>query len=143
MRSELGWKNNWELFVKSVGASFDQGLDDEAVTDLYAGQSVEWTGTIAEIRLDDRPGIQLNMPLVEVERANGQAARVDYLFLRLKDSDVEFWRHVVLGTTLRFTTQIRRAVGPFPGVRWSDLEDRRGIIMFATDGGRPIGESSV
>jgi len=130
------WNEDWEAFVRSVGQSFDHGLDDRAVTRLYSGRPAIWTGKVTRLRLDgDRPGVQLEMPLIEFDFSDGRRGRVDYLFLHLVPEDVQSWKQVVVGAAVRFQTSINGAEGIFPGIRWCDFDDNRGTVMFGTTGG--------
>lgn len=135
------WTIDWESFVRSVGDLFNQGLDNRTVTEQFAGTPVVWTGRVAEKRFDtDRPGVQMEMQPIEVKLPGGRVAIVDYLFLTLNDGDMPLWNDVKVGTPLRFTTRIRKASGPFTGVSWSDLDERRGVVLFLTEGAAPLNE---
>ncbi len=133
-RDETSWTTDWHSFVASVGAAFDAGLDDSAVTERFAGQTVTWVGRVSEKRLNgENPGIQLDMPVAHVELSDGRRSTVDYLFLHLAEQDVESWRNVETGATVRFNASITHGNGPFPGIQWSDLDEKRGVILIATE----------
>jgi hypothetical protein len=138
MGSEENWMGDWEAFVNAVGRLFGSGLDDDAVTGQFAGKQVVWKGKVRNKRLEiTRPGIQMEMPAVTVNLTDGRHAKVDFLFLTLREGEAESWRGIDAGTDIHFATQIRGSSGPFAGISWSDLGDNRGLILFLTDGAVP------
>ena len=134
------WKRDWHIFVQCVGAAFDEGLDSIAVTKRFCGETVTWSGKLVETRLDDEesPGVQFEMPSVTIRLSDGRTSIVDYLFLQLKKEEVGLWRNIRIGRTVGFHTRIKSAIGPFPGITWLALDERRGVITFSTDGARPL-----
>ncbi len=131
--------SDWETFIKSIGELFGRDLDDCDVTAQYAGKRVVSTGKLAEKRFrPDRAGVQMDMPAVRIDLPDGRYAKVDYLFLKLRNEDVQSWRMIPEGKTLRFETQIAQMIGPLPAIRWLDASDGKGIIMFSTDGAVPL-----
>lgn len=141
MNDPKTWMNDWATFVRSVGSLFGDGLDDSAVTARFAGKAVTWTGKLIEKRFHkDRAGVQMEMPKVNLTLPDGRFATVDYLFLKLKEDEIEQWRNVPEGSSVRFTTQISQWLGLFPAIRWdSDEGDNEGVVMFSTDGAAPLG----
>lgn len=137
------WSNDWEAFVRVVCDLYGLGLKDADITQQFAGKPVVWAGEVAEKRVGrrlgiDRPGVQMDMPAVSVDLSDGRHVEVDYLFLTLKEGELPLWKDIETGTTIRFATQIRQASGPFPGIEWTDLDDRRGLVTFLTDGAVPV-----
>jgi hypothetical protein len=132
---KLEWNEDWESFVRRVGQSFDRGLDNRAVTELFAGRQVIWVGKVTGKRLDgDRPGIKLQMPLVVFEMSDGKRGSVDYLFVHLNAEDIASWEGIELGSSVRFQTAIDGANGIFPGIRWVNFKNNRGTIMLGAHG---------
>jgi len=139
MADEQKWVEDWEAFVNSVAELFGGGLDDASVTERFAGKRVVWKGKVAGKRLAiARPGIQMEMPEVAVELADCRHAKVDFLFLTLREGEHESWRDTRIGADIHFATRIRQSSGPFAGISWSDLGDNRGLILFLTDGAVPV-----
>lgn len=134
------WTTDWKMFIEAVSESFNEGLDEIAVTRRFAGQPVTWGGKVVEKRLDQEdPGIRLGMPPVKFTLSDGRHAVVNYLFLQLRKQDVDSWRNVKTGDTVQFITQIRSGIGPFPGIEWSGLAGKEGLVLLATDGARLVG----
>jgi hypothetical protein len=141
MVTEMAWTNDWETFVNDVGELFRRGLDNNMVSERFAGKRVVWKGTVAGKRLGiARPGIQMTMPAVNIDFPDGKRVTVDFLFLTLRAEDLQFWLDTEVGATLRFATQIRRSSGPFPGIECSRLDEDGGVILFLTDGAIPLND---
>ena len=136
----MNWKTDWKTFIESVAKDFDAGHSDEEVTSIYAGHDVLWTGTINDKELDDKdmPGMVMDMPAVKVELKDGRSSKVDYLYLHLEKSQVDSWRKLKVGSRVTFRTQIISATGPFAGISWSPLDQKRGVILLSTRGGEPV-----
>jgi hypothetical protein len=145
MPDEATWMNDWETFVRTVSELFCSGLDDAAATKRFAGKRVVWQGNVSEKCFDerlgiDRPGVAMSMPAITVSLPGGRHGIVNYLFLTLRKGEIDLWREIAEGSRVRFATRIRESSGPFSGVAWSELDNNRGLILFLTDGGVPVGE---
>ena len=134
MQYQGTWKDDWECFVREVADLFGRGLDDAAVTARFAGSRVVWKGKVTGKRLGmSRPGVQMEMPAVNVVLPDGRCSTVDFLFLSVGENQLESWNTPSVGQTVSFSTVIRQSNGLLPGVRWSTLDEKRGVILFLTD----------
>jgi len=133
MEEQTNWKTDWAQFVHAVADDIGNGMSSIDVTDKYCDQPVEWTGTISSIRFDDDPAVNLQMPPIRVDMPDGRYGVVDYLNLVIGEENVNSWRSVTPGMTVRFRTSVRKGGGPFPGLEWADLGDKEGYVSVGTN----------
>ncbi len=127
------WKSDWKSFVDAVGEAYSEGLDDAAVTARFMQQPVTWLGKVTDKRLDDDPGVEMEMETVEVALADGRRSTVNYLFAKMSQSDAMSWKSVENGTLVKFSTTIAKGHAPFSGIQWSELDESRGVVLLATE----------
>ena len=133
--------------MKHIAELFRRGLSAQEVTDQFAGKRAVWSGVVSEIASGTRLGVialgvQLDMTPVEVGLPGGRRAKVDYLFLNVRPEDFSLWSKVKLGTRIGFSTEIGRSTGVSPGIRWSELSDNEGVILFSTEKSVPVDNGS-
>ncbi|QDU62935.1 hypothetical protein Pan216_38090 [Planctomycetes bacterium Pan216] len=128
------WESDWSEFVNRVSRDFGDGLSGSEVSRIYGNSEVEWTGKVTDTELDNEynPSIQMEMPSTAVELADGRQITVDFLNLCVEEEDVESWRSVEPGNVIKFKTTLPEGNGPFPGLRWAELDSKRGYIEILT-----------
>jgi len=128
----IDWHADWTSFVKAVVSDFDSGKSDEVVSAIYCDKKVTWTGIVTKKSIDEgSPGIQLDMPEVKIGLGNDRVAVINYLYINLNPSNVESWKGVSSGASVKFCTTILKGKGPFPGLQWSEYENE-GCVLIGT-----------
>jgi hypothetical protein len=125
------WQSDWGAFIRDVASYFDRGSSDVEVSQVFGGRPVCWVGKVSEKQLDDElPSVTMDMPPIDVKLSDGRFTTADYLFLRVSNTEVNAWRSVPGGSTVRFTAMIGIGKGPFPAISWAKLSSQKGFIAI-------------
>lgn len=135
------WLSNWNMFVENVINDHKGGLSASQLSEKYGGHSVSWIGQVVKLDLDAEytPGIQMDMPYVEVEVEPGKWLKTAYLYLRVKPNHLDEWRSCNVGSFIKFNAVLSKGNEIFPGINLSvfDNEDEC-LLEIGIDDSLPI-----
>ncbi|MBL8270117.1 hypothetical protein [Steroidobacter sp.] len=133
--------SDWSNFVRAIGRDRRNGLDANALSEKYSGASIRWTGTIRKNQIQDQyaPGIQMDMPRVEVSLGGGRKLVADYVFLNVSSTGKTSWTTVSAHMEVQFKARIRTAASLFLPVNVETFPgDSEEVLTLALEQALPI-----
>ena len=105
---EFDWQKDWIEFVQSLACVYVPGMDDDELTQKYAGNQIMWKGKIEDVQLDNDiyRFLGIGMPAHEVMLSSGRVLRARRLVIPVHESKVSLWEKSCVGMDICFTASI-------------------------------------
>ena len=131
------WKNDWAVFASTLSSLFKRGALKADLEAQFAGQIVNWTGVVKEVRrTGDQVSVQIDMPAKTIDLSDGTTTTVDRLGLTPVGAEAQKWVAIATGTSVRFRTTLK-GDGLFPVIGlMQGMGDNAGkkIVIISTEG---------
>jgi len=123
---------SWQEFLRALVDQYLSGSDDHGLSSLFGGKEVSWSGVVKSIDLVNEyaPGVSVEMADPQITFDDSKKLIANNIFLNVDDSCKASWADTQIGDLVKFSAFIRRANGPFPGVRLSQFESEPEVILL-------------
>ena len=135
------WLTNWGKFVEEVARCFTDGMDNDQLTERFAGNEVTWSGKIRNVELGQEyaNGIALDMPDIKIRLLDGRLLIANYVFLLVEPTQQESWNKLLPGQAVTFKATIKKPDSIFPEVQVSvSSNDPEVILMLGMENAQPV-----